>query len=384
MNTEKVKVSVLIASYNHARFVKQCIMSALNQSFKDLEVIVVDDGSSDNSAEVISSIRDPRINFSRFEQNRGACAATFAAYQKARGEFICILSSDDVWSHDKLEKQLNYLQQNSQVAAVFGRAKFIDENGAIISEKKIGALAESFKEPNKSRSEWVRHFFSHGNCLCHPSLMIRRHCYDDLGFYDNRLRQLPDFQMWLKLVKRYDFHILDDCLVNFRILNRELNTSSPTETNLVRHYNELYLITKEFFKDIPKELFRAAFLDLLVNRDFQSDIEYEIEQALLLLRPHERFGKIYNLIGYEKLFALLQDSRAKEIIAGDYKISDLDFQKYSSAVRAFDRDPLSKSNIDGRTLARELFRRVRSKTKISLVKTALGSFAKEKFETKGR
>ena len=110
MNGKTPKVSVIIPTYNRAHLVGRAIRSVLNQTYQDFEIIVVDDGSTDNTEEVVKSFNDPRIRYIRHEKNRGGSAACNTGIRAARGEYIAFQDSDDEWLPEKLEKQMQVFE----------------------------------------------------------------------------------------------------------------------------------------------------------------------------------------------------------------------------------------------------------------------------------
>lgn len=206
-------VSVIMATYNHADFVIQAIESVLAQQGVDFEFLIADDGSADRTREVVASIKDARIRFFPSEKNRGACVVTNELIERASGEFIALINSDDYWTvPDKLAYQVQIMRENPKVGACFGRARFVDKDGRDIDKASL-PFGTVFDQENRSQGQWLRRFFDLGNCICHPTLLIRKSCYEALGMYNNRLRQLPDFDMWIRLLKRYDIFISDKELV---------------------------------------------------------------------------------------------------------------------------------------------------------------------------
>lgn len=316
---KKPMVSVIMPTYNHAAFVKQAIESVLTQEDVDFEFLIMDDGSSDQTREVISSINDSRITFFPYIENRGAAIVTNELIKRSSGEFIALINSDDYWTTpDKLSYQVGILRNNPNIGACFGRAKFIDKDGNPIPRLSFGNV---FNQENRSRGKWLRHFFDLGNCICHPTILIRKSCYQELGMYDNRLRQLPDFDMWIRLLKKYDIFISDRELINFRIMPGE-NASSQTHTNSIRTMNEHLIIAEHFFENISKELLIEGFLDQLKIIDIPSDEHLEIEKSRLYLVYNQWLARPYQLIGVLKLYKLLSKTNYNNIMSTEYGMDD--------------------------------------------------------------
>jgi glycosyltransferase involved in cell wall biosynthesis len=239
------KVSVVMASYNHEKYVAETIESVLSQTYQDFEFIITDDGSPDGTVEVIKKFADSRIKLFCFSKNQGACTAMNNCIKEAKGEYIAVINSDDAWMPDKLEKQVKFLDEHPEKGAVFSYAEIIDEQGKKIPEENP-SYTKVFIQPNRTRFEWLSHFFFKGNCLCHPSLLIRKHCYDDIGLYDERFAQLPDFDLWIRLCTRYEIYILSEKTIKFRILQDKKNVSSRTPQNLSRHFLEYVQILRNY------------------------------------------------------------------------------------------------------------------------------------------
>jgi glycosyltransferase involved in cell wall biosynthesis len=246
------QVSIIIPSYNHEKYVEEAIESILVQTFQDFEIVITDDASADATVKLIKKYDDPRIKLICFEENRGACAAANSCIQNSTGELIALLNSDDVFVSSKLEKQVNFLDKHQEIGAVFSYAQTIDDEGNKIDHgyKKL------FIQPNRTRFEWLNFFFFNLNCLCHPSILIRRTCYDQIGLYDERFAQLPDYDQWIRLCMKYEIHILPEELVKYRIRDNEANASGNRSDVRIRAQIELYEILK-------KNYFCPAFYDYL-------------------------------------------------------------------------------------------------------------------------
>ena len=251
------RVSVVMPAYNHERFVGQAIESVLTQSFVDLELLVNDDASPDNTANVVQAIRDARLVFKRFERNQGASTVVNEALGRARGEYVAILNSDDYFLPGKLEAQVKYLDCHPEVAAVFGLPHFVDETGAPL-DPASNPFRNLFISTNMSREQWLRRFFCISNALCHPTVMVRRSCYEAIGGYDARLAQLPDFDAWIEICKRHDIHIINRPLTAFRILAGERNASAGNPTAKARHDWELQYVFRRYL-DLSDDALNSIF-----------------------------------------------------------------------------------------------------------------------------
>src|SRR3989344_656448 len=130
------KVSVIIPSYNHVRYIKAAIESVLEQTLHDFEIVICDDGSTDNTVNEIKKISDKRIKLFTFVKNRGTSATINECLQHTSGEYIAHLNSDDRLLPNKLKKQVTYLDTHSKIGGVFSYADLIDENGTVFSSKE--------------------------------------------------------------------------------------------------------------------------------------------------------------------------------------------------------------------------------------------------------
>jgi glycosyltransferase involved in cell wall biosynthesis len=310
-------VSVVMPSFNHQHFVAEAIGSLIDQTFEDWELVVTDDGSTDGTVAVIRAFDDPRIRLHVFERNRGACPAMNDAIARARGRYIAVLNSDDAFLPHKLATQLEYLAQHPDRAAVFARAEFMDEDSEPLAPG-THHYTGIFDHPYPGRHALLRAFFMIGNRLCHPSVLIRAEVYRDVGLYDPRLAQLPDFEMWVRILLRgYEIEVMDFPLVRFRILGGGLqNASGVNRVALARCDFEMRLVLRRFlairdpnefaaifFPDDPGAAARLAAQDLPAQlglfaatspsrlyREFAAEVLYDAMAGDGAARLAERFG----------------------------------------------------------------------------------------------
>jgi glycosyltransferase involved in cell wall biosynthesis len=232
-------------SYNHAAFVGEAVQSILDQSFQDFEIIVTDDGSRDGTPDVIRKFGDPRIKLEVFPENRGGVVAGNSAIRRSVGKYIARLNSDDFFLPDKLERQVEFLEANPDIAAVFGMPHLIDERGKPLSDGHR-EFKFPFSHPRPSREEWLRHFFLYGNCLCFPTVMIRRSVFDEVGLLDPRLACLPDLDMWVRLCMKHDIYVMQAELTAFRKLDNNRNMGAPRLDTALRTAFEYFQVLKHY------------------------------------------------------------------------------------------------------------------------------------------
>jgi glycosyltransferase involved in cell wall biosynthesis len=244
------RVSVILTSFNHAKYLREAIDSVLNQSYSDLELIILDDVSMDDSWAVINGYSDARVMAIRSQANGEInLLAKHVVTDVASGEYIAIHHSDDVWELDKLAKQVAYLDRYPEVGAVFTSACAIGEDGLPLGDSSHFYFS-AFDQPNRSRQEWLRYFFNHDNALCNPSVLIRKSCYGECGSYNKAwLWQFDDFDMWLRLLMRHDIHVMPEKLVRFRVRDDEANTSGYRRDSRIRSTYE-YLELLDNYRSI--------------------------------------------------------------------------------------------------------------------------------------
>jgi glycosyltransferase involved in cell wall biosynthesis len=324
------RVSVVMPCYNHEHFVTAAINSVLDQTMTDFELIVVDDGSSDGSMATIASVADPRMRVYRLSQNQGGAAALNFAIQQARSDYIAVINSDDMWERHKLERQLEVIDRDPECCAVFTGARFIDESGRPLPPDRIPRWNDIFRQPNRTSAQWLRFFFEKGNTLCHPSVLIRRAFYEQHGLYDNRLRQLPDFERWITLVKHHRIVVLgDEDLVRFRLLASERNTSSPNQANIVRGLHEHIAINEGFFEGCSNELIVEAFVDVLRNPHITQPDERACELAFLWWDTECPMQVINRVHAQRLLRSLLACPDTARLLATRYDFTELSLHEFA-------------------------------------------------------
>ena len=220
----KPLVSVIVASYNHEAYAATAVSSVLRQGVEDLEVIVVDDGSSDATPDVIERLGDPRVLIIRLAENRRVHPRNLAL-GLARGRYIAFQNSDDEWEDGKLSAQLEVLENNKQVVACFTGVDLIGKDGEPTSGTWANGL---FTTENRTSARWLRHFFDASNCLCISSAVVRSRDVKKVGCFRPHLVQLSDLDLWVRLAAVGEFHIIDQPMTKMRVIpDRNISRPSP-------------------------------------------------------------------------------------------------------------------------------------------------------------
>jgi len=227
-------VSVIIPTYNRAHLIGKAVKSVLNQTYQDFEIIVVDDGSTDNTEEVMKSFNNFKIRYICHSDNRGISVARNIGIRASRGEYIALLDSDDEWLPEKLDKQVDVLQNESpEVGVVCSWSYNIDEKGNYISKrclpKKGGYIYEDLLSTNP---------------ISVPTVLIRKECFNRVSLFDDLLNAQEDWDMWIRIAKYYRFALIKVPLVKYRKHSDQIS-KNPREKIitanriLVKYVNEL-------------------------------------------------------------------------------------------------------------------------------------------------
>jgi glycosyltransferase involved in cell wall biosynthesis len=338
------KASVVLTSYNHADFIGKTIESVLSQSFQDYELIVLDNCSTDHSIEVIKEYeaKDKRVKLVQNENNLGMVMSVNKGVRLAQGEYVAHLCADDLWKPEKLEKQVEYLDNNNDAAVCFTAVEVISENGEILGDnhfyQKIFDKAE-----NKSRVEWLKTFFFDGNVLCFPSAMVRKSCFDEVGLYDPRYQIALDVDMWVRICSKFDIHLIEEKLTNFRSGENSLSSQSSSagifeeEMNQVcQHYAnldkkdfaELFGISVDRLsseREMAKELIRTSLDNgkyLTAARLFANKLndigEEDAEFLMYYFKKRSEYLKEYQNVRIGKTYRMVQ--KIKNIEKGFKKL----------------------------------------------------------------
>ena len=198
-------VSVITSTYNYGRYLAGAVESVLGQSMGDLEMIVIDDGSTDNTAEVVRPyLADGRVRYYRLN-HLGHAAAKNVGIGLARAPLLAFLDADDLWLPTKLERQVALFRADPTLGVVYSRSLLIDETGRELEKK----------QPPLFRGDVLDELFCN-NFVCFSSAVVRAAVFHTVGLFDEALPLATDYDLWLRVALHYRFDFVDEPLVKYR------------------------------------------------------------------------------------------------------------------------------------------------------------------------
>ena len=230
----KPMVSVIIPTYNRSHFVCRAIKSVLSQTYQDFEIIVVDDCSTDNSEEVIKSLKDERIRYIRHETNRGGSATRNSGIVAAQAEYIGFLDDDDEWLPEKLEKQMTaFATAPSKVGVIYSGFSYVSERSREIEFDVI---------PNMRGN--IFDVLLEGCILASMTPIIRKSCFQIAGLFDETMPSCQDWDMWIRISRYYDFDFIPEVLAKYNVHGKQvsinLNTNIKARAKMIEKYGADY------------------------------------------------------------------------------------------------------------------------------------------------
>ncbi|MEH2192054.1 MAG: glycosyltransferase [Nostoc sp.] len=236
-SSKSPKISVIIPAYNSEKTIGYTIQSVLNQTFSNLELIIINDGSEDSTLKVITQIPDSRIQVFSFP-NAGGNVSRNRGLRRAVGEFVSFLDADDLWTRDKLQSQLKALQENITAKVAYSWTDYIDENGEfVLSGKRVNIKGNVYE------NLLLNNFLENGS-----NPLIYRKALITLGGFDESLNAAQDWDMWLRLASKFDFICVPSVQILYRI------SSNSVSSNLIRQEKYCLQVLKRAYKEKPSTL----------------------------------------------------------------------------------------------------------------------------------
>ena len=245
---------MIMPTYNHAKFIGKAIESVLNQTYKDIELIIIDNYSKDDTEKIVTSYKDNRISYLKFRNNGVIAASRNYGIKYSQGDYIAFLDSDDLWLPEKLEKQVGLLKRTNEIAMVYTRYKIIKEG---IISSKIFPKEGKCKSGNIFKSLYLRPFIA-----C-SSVMVKRSVLAQVGFFsaDPDLIAIEDTDLWLRISLKYRIKCTNGLFLIFYRIH-----SKSVSQGYIQNVRRSLLIKKRYKKYTNNFLFwKAVLLSIACN-----------------------------------------------------------------------------------------------------------------------
>jgi glycosyltransferase involved in cell wall biosynthesis len=226
------KVSVIIPAYNKADFTIRTVESVLKQTYRNIEIIVIDDGSTDNTKEKLKCFGG-KIKYI-YKENGGACSARNLGIEQSSGEYIALLDCDDIYYPKKIERSVLCLESDPDYGFISTDSYFIDENDNIVS---------IWPGPQQPPSGWIFSRILIDNLICNSTVLVKKACFQKVGYFDEKIFICADYDMWLRLAEIFKAGYVSEKLTGYRI------SDNYTFSNIEQSLEEaIYLIKKKIKK----------------------------------------------------------------------------------------------------------------------------------------
>jgi glycosyltransferase involved in cell wall biosynthesis len=231
------KISVLMPVYNGEKYLREAIESILNQTEKDFEFLIIDDGSTDNSENIIRSYTDHRIKYHK-RPHQGLVQTLNYGLSVAKGEYIARMDADDISQTERFEKQIQFMNSNQNVAICGTHAYTINDNGEIMGEMNY---------PPEKSSQIKMYAILH-NPFIHSSILMRMKAIIDCGLYDLRFKHVEDYELWTRILSDHHGYNLKQKLIYYRMhenqVTSQMNFSMRARGVIVRFKYFVRWLTK--------------------------------------------------------------------------------------------------------------------------------------------
>jgi len=272
------QISIILPTYNRAEYLSDAINSILNQTFDDFELLIIDDGSTDNTASIVEGFSDKRISYFKFATNQGVVAGRNHGIDHAKGKYIALMDSDDISELSRLAEQFHFMEKNLEIGICgTGFTKFNQE------DLEVYAIPTDIVRN-------IRPFGLFSPPLNHPTCMIRKRVLQQYDIrYVEGFRAAEDYYFMLQILKHTKAHIIPKSLYQYRV--HQFNTSIKERIQQIDSCKKVsYLAFQDNFGDAFSESEHASIFNLFSNIPIQaknhSVVEKTIRKFLEILKAH--------------------------------------------------------------------------------------------------
>lgn len=292
------KISIIMPAYNAEKYIKEAVDSILNQTFKDFELIIVNDGSTDSTKTIIESYIDPRIKIITHKTNQGIYSSRSDGLKAAQGEFIAVLDSDDIAMKNRLEEQSNFMIKNPDIAVVGSWMEVIDvDSGDTYTLKP---------ECDPVIIKWM-HILK--NQILNSASFFRKDIVDKIGYYKKEYEYAEDYDLWSRISRRYKMANIPKVLVKYRIRKKSVTRASESGKAQRQHILEIIFNNINYYINLGQEDFK-----IFVN----AVKEAKISGFKNLIKVRKIYKDLFNSyikkekLGKEEIKKILPDYKKKK------------------------------------------------------------------------
>ena len=265
------KVSVIIPAYNKADFTVKTVESVLAQTYKNLEIIVVDDGSEDQTRNSLSPY-EGRIHYF-YKKNGGACSARNFGLRAAKGKYVGFLDCDDLYLKDKIARSVDFLEEHPDFGFVHTGVYLIDAKDQIVGR---------FTCAKDLQIDRIAPFLIMENCVSNPTVLMRKECFETVGGFDETIFTPADWDLWLRLAERYRVGFIDTPLSQYRVTDNFI-------------FNKLELSQREEIFVVEKFFQRNPHLQSQLEKRALSALHLRYAQCYFLKNNYSRLKEEFKL-----------------------------------------------------------------------------------------
>ncbi len=273
-------VSVVVPSYNGEKYLEEALLSIFGQTYRHYEVIVVDDGSATDAVRRICEKYKDKIRYIRHQYNKGLSTARNEGIMKSKGKYIAFLDDDDVWLQDKLEKQVAFYEklesQENRIGLVYSGLCVIDESGKVLHKGLYSSAGNNYPK--------ILFFDFVGTP---SSVMTKRSVLNQVGFFDDEMRGREDYDMWIRIAKKYPVYSLNEFLTKYRVRR---NTLSKNPDIMVSGLERIF--RKVFAECSDMDLNKKKALELRVCREAALRFKNAAYNRLFIERNAKAFRQL--------------------------------------------------------------------------------------------
>ena len=307
------EVSVIMPAYNAERFIEEAIVSVVNQTYENWKLYIYNDGSTDNTKVIIKTFIQKypdKIFLIDCIENKGVVFGLNVLLNEARGEYICWLSADDVYTPDMLKDSVGYLDNNFHCDWVFSNYEYIDENSNFLRSVPFRRYREELKEQVSTQPYYT--LLTEGCCIHGCTVMMRNYCYKKVGEFNSDYLYAHDYDMWLRMAAEYNVGYIDKIHVKGREYSTQISMQGHNEIDAIKvlldficdsdKFSKLYI--KAGIKTSEEALFKLICGQLKTYKHMEKECSYLIDN--LQYSEKKIIRRFYNNSQNKKIIKIIK------------------------------------------------------------------------------